>query len=412
MDRGYLALVLHAHLPFVRHPEYEDCLEEQWLNEALVECYLPLIRVMDGWVRDGVPFRLTLSLSPTLAAMFLDPLLQSRALRHIRRLIELSEREVKRTRRQAEFRRVAEMYRERFKTVLDTFLRYDRNPLQAFRTFQEMGGLECITCPATHGLLSVLSVNESAVRAQVRVGLQEYRRCFGRDSPGIWLSECGYTAGLDQILKESGVRYFFVETHGLPYAEPRPRFGVHAPIYTPSGLAAFGRDPESSKAVWSSIEGYPGDFDYREFYRDIGYDLDHETIKPYLPAGGIRTDTGIKYYRITGRTDHKEAYVRSWAMEKAAAHAGNFMFNREKQIEHLSTRMDRRPIVVAPYDAELFGHWWFEGPEWLDALGRKTALTSGLSARSRPRIPGRPPGDQVCAPAPSSGDTRATTRSG
>lgn len=403
MERGYLALVLHAHLPFVRHPEYEDCLEEQWLFEAVVETYVPLIQAIEGWIREAIPFRLTLSLSPTLVSMFLDPLLQSRALRHIQRLIDLSELEVKRTRDQREFRAVAEMYREYFGIVRDTYLRYDRNLVEAFRGFQAIGGLECITCPATHGLLPVLAVNETAVRAQVQVGLEEYRRNFGRDSPGIWLPECGYFAGLDALLKESGVRYFFLETHGLLYAEPRPRFGVHAPIYTPSGVAAFGRDAESSKAVWSSVEGYPGDFDYREFYRDIGYDLDYETIRPYLRGGGIRTNTGIKYHRITGKTDHKEPYVRSRAMEKAALHAGSFMFNREKQIEYLATHMDRKPIVVAPYDAELFGHWWFEGPQWIDFLVRKVASDQGTFRLITPsEYLDMYPVNQVCSPSSSS----------
>ena len=373
MERGYFALVLHAHLPFVRHPEYEDCLEEQWFYEAVVETYIPLLQVLEGWVRDRVPFRLTLSVSPTLVAMFQDPLLQSRALRHIRRLIELSEREAKRTHRQPEFRRVAEMYRERFRQALKLYLRYDRDLVQAFRGFQERGGLECITCPATHALLPLLAVNEPAVRAQVQVGVAEYRRSFGRTPPGIWLPECGYYPGLDKLLREDGIRYFCVESHGLLHAEPCPRYGVYAPVLTPSGVAAFGRDPESSKAVWSSIEGYPGDFDYREFYRDIGYDLDYEVIKPYLPGGGIRTNTGIKYYRITGKTEQKEPYVRARAMEKAALHAGHYMGNREKQIAGLAAGMDRPPIVVAPYDAELFGHWWFEGPEWMDCFVRQVA---------------------------------------
>ncbi|HAF17505.1 MAG TPA: DUF1957 domain-containing protein, partial [Peptococcaceae bacterium] len=137
------------------------------------------------------------------------------------------------------------------------------------------------------------------------------------------------------------------------------------------GVAAFGRGAESSKQVWSAKEGYPGDFDYRDFYRDIGYDLDLSYIGPYLPEGKIRSHTGIKYYRITSTTDYKEPYVRPWALEKAATHAGNFMFNREKQVEWLSSMLDRKPVIVAPYDAELFGHWWFEGPQWLDFLIRK-----------------------------------------
>ncbi|HID31614.1 MAG TPA: DUF1957 domain-containing protein, partial [Desulfobacterales bacterium] len=147
----------------------------------------------------------------------------------------------------------------------------------------------------------------------------------------------------------------------------------YAPIYCPSGVAAFGRDPESSKQVWCSIEGYPGDYDYREFYRDIAYDLDLDYLKPYIHRDGVRVDTGFKYFRITGKGDCKEVYVPEWAEKKAGLHAGNFMLNKKKQIEHLSSVMNRKPVIVAPYDAELFGHWWFEGPMWLDFLVRKIA---------------------------------------
>ncbi|HBL48738.1 MAG TPA: DUF1957 domain-containing protein, partial [Firmicutes bacterium] len=118
---------------------------------------------------------------------------------------------------------------------------------------------------------------------------------------------------------------------------------------------------ESSKQVWSASEGYPGDPVYREFYRDIGYDLEYDYIRPFLHDDGIRVNTGIKYYRITGATSNKEPYVPWTALEKAAVHAGNFMFNREQQVGYLAEFLDRKPIVVSPYDAELFGHWWFEG---------------------------------------------------
>ncbi|MCI0526181.1 MAG: DUF1957 domain-containing protein, partial [Nitrospira sp.] len=188
---------------------------------------------------------------------------------------------------------------------------------------------------------------------------------------GFWLPECGYYTGVDEILKKTGLRYCFLESHGLLYAQPRPKYGVYAPIYTDCGLAAFGRDPESSKQVWSAEEGYPGDIDYREYYRDIGFDLDYNYVRPYIHPDGIRINTGIKYYRITGKANHKEPYVRSWALAKSDQHAGNFLFNCQKQIEWLAPQMGRPPIVVAPYDLELFGHWWFEGPEWLDFLIRK-----------------------------------------
>jgi 1,4-alpha-glucan branching enzyme len=155
------------------------------------------------------------------------------------------------------------------------------------------------------------------------------------------------------------------------YAEPRPKFATFAPLYCPNGVAAFGRDIESSKQVWSAQEGYPGDAAYREFYRDVGFDLDLDYIRPYIHPGDIRINTGVKYWAITGATPHKRPYRRDEALDTAAGHAGNFMFNREKQIEHLYGLMGQKPIIISPYDAELFGHWWFEGPQFIDFLFRK-----------------------------------------
>ncbi|MEM4160521.1 MAG: 1,4-alpha-glucan branching protein domain-containing protein, partial [Thermoplasmata archaeon] len=209
------------------------------------------------------------------------------------------------------------------------------------------------------------------VRAQIGVAVQNYKRVFERAPRGIWLPECGYIPGHDEFLKEFGIRYFFVDTHGLLFGKPRPRYSVYAPVYCPSGVAAFGRDVESSKQVWSAKEGYPGDYNYREFYRDVGWDLEYEYIRPYLHKDGKRCFVGIKYYRITGPGVHKEPYVPERALEKAAEHAGHFMWCREKQIEYLASLMDRKPIVVAPYDAELYGHWWCEGIDFLYFLFKK-----------------------------------------
>jgi 1,4-alpha-glucan branching enzyme len=373
--KGYLALVLHAHLPFVRHPEHEDSLEENWLYEAITETYIPLLRVLEKLAQDRIDFRLTISLTPTLVSMLTDPFLQGRYLRRLARLLELAEKEAARTRAQPEFHALALMYQRRLSEAHATFLdRYRRNLVQGFRELQDAGFLEILASAATHGYLPLLAVNPPAVRAQVAVGIDHYQQVFGRRPRGFWLPECAYYPGVDFLLREYGIRYTLLETHGLTRAEPRPRYGVHAPLCCPSGVNAFGRDPECSRQVWSSMEGYPGDFDYREYYRDIAHDLDFDYIKDYIHRDGIRIDTGFKYCRITGRSDYKEVYVPEWAERKAESHAGNFMFNREKQIAYLASIMDRKPIVVAPYDAELFGHWWYEGPRWLDYLLRKIAL--------------------------------------
>ncbi|MBI3463712.1 MAG: DUF1957 domain-containing protein [Planctomycetes bacterium] len=373
MPRGYLCLILHAHLPYVRHPEYDDFLEEDWLYEAITETYIPLLEVFDRLQQSGTDFRITMSVSPPLAAMLADPLLQYRYVRHIDSLIELTAKEIHRTRWEPAFQPLAKMYHDRFVRAREVFVnQYQHNLLAGFRRFLEAGQLEVLTCGATHGFLPLMTINPNAMYAQVELACREHERHFGRRPAGIWLPECGYAEGIDEILQRCGLRYFFTDTHGVLFASPRPRFGVYAPIICPeSGVAAFARDTESSKQVWSAIEGYPGDYNYREFYRDVGWDLDYEYLRPHLHSIGVRSNLGIKYYKITGANEHKDPYVPHLAREKAAEHAGNFMFNREKQVEFLQDIMEREPIVVAPYDAELFGHWWFEGPDWIEFLLRK-----------------------------------------
>lgn len=374
MSNGYLALVLHAHLPFVRHPEHEDFLEEDWLFEAITETYLPLLTVFEGLVRDRVDFRLTMSLSPTLISMLQDPLLQQRYLKHLDQLIELTYKEIERTKWDPPFQELAQMYNRR---LIETRAAYDnqygRDLIAVFKKFQDLGKLEIITVAATHCFLPLEDIYPNVVRAQLRVAVDQYKKCFGRPPRGIWLPECGFQPGHDELLKEAGIHYFIVDTHGILHGTPRPKYGVFAPVYCKSGVAAFGRDMESSKAVWSANEGYPGDYNYREFYRDIGFDLDYDYIRPYIHQDGTRISTGIKYHRITGRVElsEKQPYVRQGALDKAADHAGNFLFNRQKQVENLNQFLGKKPLLLSPYDAELFGHWWYEGPEWLNFLFRK-----------------------------------------
>ncbi len=404
MFKGYLALVLHAHLPYVRHPEHEFFLEEKWFYEAITESYIPLFHVFEALVNDGVDFRVTMSITPPLMSMFTDELLQQRYSRHITKLIELAEKEVERTRWEPHFHRLARMYRDFFIEASRTFHdRYHRNLLNAFRKLQDFGVLEIITGGATHGYFPLLGLKRESIRAQVGTAVDLYTKLMGRKPKGFWLPECGYNPGDDYILDEFGLKYFFVDTHGLMYADTRPKYGAYAPVYCPSGVAAFGRDPESSKQVWSAQEGYPGDFDYREYFRDIGWDLDYDYVKPYIQPNGLRTNTGLKYYRITGKTDDKQPYDPDWGNNKAAVHAGNFMFNREKQVEFLADIFDRKPLIISPYDAELFGHWWFEGPQFLNYLLRKIAYDQKIFKLVTPsEYLAEYPVNQMTVPASSS----------
>jgi 1,4-alpha-glucan branching enzyme len=374
MATGYLSLVLHAHLPFVRHPEYPDFLEEDWLYEAISETYIPLIVAFNSLRREGVRFRLTMSLTPPLCEMLLDPLLQERYARHIDRLCELAEKEVVRTADEApQFLAAARTYKAHFNECREIFEACDRNLVSAFRELQDAGFLEIITCCATHGFLPLMS-NEEVKRAQIRIARDNYIKHFGRPPRGIWLAECAFNPGDDRFLREAGIEFFISDAHAILYGSPRPRRGIYAPVVTSEGIAVFARDTETSEQVWSSEIGYPGDPNYREFYRDLGYDApDYDYIKPYLHEDGVRRNIGIKYHRITGRVPlhMKEPYVPEWARERAAIHAGNFMENRQAQARHLRGVLGREPVVVAPYDAELFGHWWFEGPQFIYYLCKK-----------------------------------------
>jgi 1,4-alpha-glucan branching enzyme len=376
MPVGYFSLVLHAHLPFVRHPEYPEFLEEDWLFEAITEVYLPLIFIFQRLYEANAKPRLAMNVSPPLCEMLSDPLLQRRYTRHLENLLELARKEEYRTRKEApEFNAAARMYVEHLSASLQLWEeRYGRDLILAFRELQEEGVLEIITCCATHGFLPLISTTE-ARRAQVDVAVANYRKHFGRRPRGIWLAECAYEPGIEDLLKNAGLEYFIADTHAILYGDPRPRYGVYAPVRCPNGTAVFARDIETSQQVWSAEIGYPGHDLYREFYRDIGWDAPLEFLKPHLHSDGKRRHLGLKYHRITGRDvpqQHKLPYDPMAAREKVAQDASHFVAERIKQARLLRDTFERHPpLVVSPYDAELFGHWWFEGPQFLDLFFRK-----------------------------------------
>jgi 1,4-alpha-glucan branching enzyme len=210
MAKGYFALVLHAHLPFVRHPEYERFLEENWLFEAISETYLPLLRVFRRLEKNSVPFRLTLSVSPTLAAMLGDELLQNRYIKHIERLLDLAEKEKKRTENEPAFNRLALMYYDKFKQNYEDFtVLYKKNILTGMKYFQQKGYVELITSSATHSFLPHLENYPRNVKAQLSCAVHSHEKAFGVKPMGIWLPECGYYPGIENHLKEFGINYFF-----------------------------------------------------------------------------------------------------------------------------------------------------------------------------------------------------------
>ena len=379
---GTLSILLHAHLPFIRHPEYEDSLEERWLDEALIECYLPLLRMLEGRADRGVPGRITISLSPTLLAMLEDPLLRRRFARRLDRLTTLADRDAVRYQSDSRLGPLARHYGDRFRAARAQYEeRYRRDVAGAFRAVEERGVVRLITCGATHGFFPLMDLREPSWRAQIGTAVREFERQIGHRPEGMWLPECGYAPGVETVLAEFGVRYFVVDAHAIEHAHPRPVAGTSAPLRLGNGVIALGRDIESSRQVWSSTEGYPGDPEYREYYRDQGFDLPIEEVREFLPSGGTRTHLGLKYHRITDRRfPHRELYDPAAAHARVLEHADHFVRGREDQARAAAAVIGQPAFLLAPYDAELFGHWWYEGPEWLDAVLDRVAASDSVNA--------------------------------
>src|SRR5438270_10020116 len=221
---GHLALILHAHLPFVRHPETEHFLEEDWLFEAITEAYIPLLQTMQRVAADDVPFKLSMSLTPTLCAMLQDELLCERYVQHLDQLVEFSQREVERNRKDPRLVALSRFYLDMFAETRRFFVETCRcNLINGFRELRDAGVLEIIACAATHGLLPLLQQQSAATaRAQVLIGRDVYQSTFGAAPVGFWLPECAYAPGLAPILQEANLRWFILDAHGLLFAEPRP----------------------------------------------------------------------------------------------------------------------------------------------------------------------------------------------
>jgi len=368
--KGFLNIVLHAHLPFIKHPEFENFLEESWLFEAISESYLPLLGMLKRLEADKIPSTITISFSPTLIAMLQDDLLGKRYLGYLEKHIDLGNRELERAQDDPKVHGLAQMYRDRYLKCLADYQEYAGNILKGFDYFQKAGVIEIITTPGSYPFLPFYEQYPANVSAQIESAVDTFHMVFGKTPKGMWLPECGYYPGLEHHLKDYEIDYFFTSAHGLMFSPDAPRWGVFTPAQVGNGLAYFARDLESANLVWSAETGYPGDPDYRDFYRDIGHDLPLEYISPFIHLEKVRVNTGYKYYAVSGKGDNKNLYNPDLAANKVLEHAENFLYHQSKRIGKLDPVMAEKPIITCPYSAELFGHRWFEGIQWLETVIR------------------------------------------
>ena len=405
-------LALHSHLPYVlnhgRWPHGSD-----WLCEAALDTYLPLLERLEELAAEGTPTPLTIGFTPVLANQLASPAFaREMETFFTQRLAACDEAPAAlRTSGDAALVPLVDYWRSRLTRLRELFRRIDADLVSAFRRLQEQGRLEIIGSAATHGYLPLLGRDES-IRLQLAVGQQEHRRLFGVAPVGCWLPECAYRPrgkwrgkkvrrGIEQHLADAGFRYFFTDAHLARAGSPLGAYGEiplgaerfdaerHDPgsttgarvraarspyrAYRVSGrgvrpvVAALVRDPRSSMQIWSRHQGYPGDEWYLEFHK-------------------IRWPGGLKLWRVTGATvdlGGKRAYEPPIAHERATGHASHFAH----LLQSLALQQADRGgdgVIVAPFDTELFGHWWFEGADFLAATYRalRGSGTAGEGVRA------------------------------
>ncbi len=393
---GRLAIVLHAHLPYVRKNE-KNSLEEDWLFQAILECYIPLLQVLESSKKqDTSNTKLTLSLSPTLLSLLQNKQIQKKYSSWIKTRIEFLNDLPKKEQAASEFL---------LRNIKSNYLYWEKcsgDLIERFKNLNLTGNLDILTCAATHGYLPILRENPETVLGQIKTAIRSHEVIFGTRPLGIWLPECAYYENLDEILINCGIRYAVLDGHGILNGSPRPRYGVYAPICSKKGVAFFGRDSESTLPVWSSRAGYPGNPVYREFHKDLGWELSSTELQ----KKGIPTSRplGLKFHKITNNEcslGKKEFYMEYEAIKKVEEHADNYLLSRSKQLKNLSLSASFEPLLIAPFDAELFGHWWYEGPRFIENILKKSTKYF-IKLTNLREILLQNPNLQICDPSPSS----------
>jgi len=402
--KGDFCLVLHTHLPYVlAHGRWPHGMD--WINEAAAECYIPLLDMFWRLSDQGIAPKITMGITPILMEQLSDHSFAEEFREYVGMKIKAAEENEKEFREsgQRDMAELAYMWREYYSWIWRKFMEYGRDLVRPFKELQDKGDIEIITSAATHGYLPLL-LRDECVRAQIVEGIRCYEEHCGRRPRGIWLPECGYRPGyrwrpplesignegyydrkgIEEFLSESGIEYFVIDTHMLKGGEaigtylerfealrrlwkdfeksyePLPLDFEKSPyeLYLVGAsegkapVAVFTRDPVTGIQVWSGEHGYPGDGWYLDFH------------KKHFPGG-------LRYWRVTSSKSDladKEIYRPEKVEERISENADHFISLVEGILSENFEAKGERGVLCAPYDSELFGHWWFEGPRWLEKV--------------------------------------------
>ncbi len=386
---GCFTFVLHAHQPLVlHHGTWPHGLE--WLLEAATETYLPLLRTIRRLSSEGIPFCANVSLSPVLLEQLAHPDFRSELPHYLQRKILSATEDAAFFQQAGEHHllHLARHWERTFREALVEFEEWDGNLLAGFRAAEESGAIRLMTSAATHGYAPLIGTDGS-LRGQFQTAVRAHEEHFGSRPTGVWLPECGYRPagawqppvapfggsgplpleriGVETALADAGLRFTVVDSHLVSDAEslsmrtPATELSPSS-MYRPhnienSGVAVFARDPRSAFQVWSARFGYPGDFAYLDFHKK-------------------RWPGGHRYWRVTGAElgmEAKQHYYPESAEERTLAHADHFAGLIADTLLAQGGTGDVPPMLCAPFDLELFGHWWHEGILFLEQVARTLA---------------------------------------
>jgi len=400
---GSFAFVLHSHLPYVlAHGKWPHGTD--WLNEAVAETYIPILNVLNELIEEGLQPKFTIGISPILAEQLADESFKSEFVDYLQIKIEaaITDEEDFRRYNLPQMQKLARLWRDYYTKIKTDFeSRYSRDLIGALKELLAGGYIDIITSGATHGYLPLLS-QDTSVQAQVKMAVKAHKRHFGIKPRGIWLPECAYRPrynwvppvdsilgespyprkGIDEFLSENDLDYFFIDTALLrggkaigvyidrfealrrlwrqfekeirvreEEVEKSP-YDIYLVSSSPEGkrpVAVLTRDPKTGLQVWSGEWGYPGDGWYLEFH------------KKHFPGGH-------RYWRVTSANSDladKMEYFPEKAAERLQENSSHFVWLIKTILREHFEQRERKGVVVAPYDSELFGHWWFEGPQFL-----------------------------------------------
>lgn len=376
---GSFCLVLHSHLPWLPHHGSWP-VGEEWLYQAWAHSYLPVVDLLRRFAEEGRRDVLTLGVTPVLAAQLDDPY----ALRAFHDWLGTWQLRAQYAgvRWRGGDPLLAELAATEHRAAcwaieeFETRWRHGFSPV--LRSLVDGEVIELLGGPVTHPFQPLL--REPIRRFALETGLADTALRIGHRPAGIWAPECGFAPGMERDYAAAGVQRFLVDGPAL-------RGETHAarPVGD-SSVVCFGRDLEVTYRVWSPRAGYPGHAAYRDFHT-----FDHPT--------------GLKPSRVTGKQvppEAKQPYDAELAAAVVAKHAKDFVEVVVARLRELRTRHRGPSLVVAAYDTELFGHWWHEGPAWLETVLRELPA-AGVEVTTLRQALDRHVGEPVELPASSWG---------